>query len=249
MYGYIYMTTNSIDSFIYIGKKALSKFRPTYHGAGKYIKNMRKLYGDDIFITVLLAEADSPEELNSLEKEYIMKYKAKYGDQCVNIANGGDGGNTFKYASDDAKLRFIETMTEINKNRTNTEEFKNRARARMIARYKNPIEREKHSKKIREVWNSPDMKEMQSKRLKDYYKTHKKDGSFNFKACCMILDNNVIEFESVKALKKHLHDEYGITFANPTLKEMLSSEIPYKPFHKNKPASKKLSGMILKYIK
>ena len=249
MYGYIYMTTNSIDSSIYIGKKALPKFRPSYHGAGKYIKLMRDQYGDDIFTTVMLAEANSPEELNSLEKEYISKYKKKYGDSCINVANGGDGGNTFEYASDSDKKIFSETMTKINKERTNMIKFKEQARARMIARYQDPNEREKQSKRIRTIWNNPDMKAAQSKRLKEYYKTHKKDCSFNFKPCRMILKDEVIDFESVKALKTYLHDVYGITFANPTIKEMLLSETPYKPFHKNKSSSKKLSGMVLKYIK
>lgn len=250
MYGYIYMTTNSIDSSIYIGKKALPKFRPTYHGAGKYIKAMTKQYGSDIFTTVMLDEASNEDELNYLEKYYIEKYKSKYGNDCVNIASGGDGGNVFSYASEERKREFSETMTKINKQRTNTTEFKEQARKRMIARYQDPAERKRHGEKVKATWSNPKLKEEQSIRLKEYYKKNGgKDCSFNFKRCLFVLGDKQIEFESIKALKAYLKDEYGITFANPAIKDMLTSEKPYIPFHKNKPASKALYGMVLKYIK
>ena len=245
MYGYIYKTENMITHDIYIGKKALPNFRKTYHGAGKRIKKDIEKYGKENFSTEMICEAENSEELNALEIENIEKYKLQYGDQCINSAKGGDGGNTLQYASDEKKDKFRKTMTEINQKRCRSEEFRQKTGERMKKKYEDPEERKKHSDKIKQSWSNTSLREEQSKRLKEYYKDHPKDCSFNNKRCTMELNGEVMEFDSRKELKKFLKDEYGVTFANPAIKEMLESGKPYRPFHKNKSGLSKLSGMIL----
>jgi hypothetical protein len=248
MYGYIYKTVNKKTKEIYIGKKALKKFRPTYHGAGKYIKNVIKKYGEDVLKTTMLCEAQSKEELNKLEKKYIKKYKKKYGDRCVNKAKGGDGGNVFEYATEKEKEDFTAKMTDINRERCRSDEFKENCRKRMKDRYSDPKVREEHSKKIRKAWSDETLRKEQSKRIKESYKTHPKDSSYMKKRCRMTLNGEVIEFESAKDMKKYFKDNYGVVFDNSRFKKMLDTKKPYEPFHKNKPSMVKLRGMVLEYL-
>lgn len=245
MYGYIYKTTLEETGEVYIGKKALPKFRPTYHGAGNRIKSWLKEYGDQGLVTVMLDSAETKDKLNRLEKSYIQKYKAEYRNKCINEAEGGDGGNVLKYADDITKDAFSTVMTQINRKRCKSDEFRNAVGKRMREKYSDPLEREKQSKLIKAAWSNEELRASQSKRLKEYYASvGGKDCSFNFKPCELILNGKSKKFKSTKDLKHYLKTELGISFPNPTLKALLDSEEPYHPFRKNKYAH--LDGMVLR---
>ena len=54
MYGYIYLTINTINKRMYIGKKQSEQYDPTYYGSGKVIKQAIQKYGIENFNNVIL---------------------------------------------------------------------------------------------------------------------------------------------------------------------------------------------------
>jgi group I intron endonuclease len=86
-YGYIYITTNTINGNRYIGQHKSVDWDSQYIGSGKLLHYAIKKYGKENFTCFPLAWAWSREELNQLEIDYIAHYKPEY-----NIAKGGEGG-------------------------------------------------------------------------------------------------------------------------------------------------------------
>lgn len=111
---YIYKTTNLKNNKVYIGKseKDIDE-NPEYLGSGKILKRAVKKYGRDNFKKEILFETDDVEILNEQEIHYISYYKTKFGDQCYNIANGGQGGNSLRYYSDEELIKFKEKMSKL----------------------------------------------------------------------------------------------------------------------------------------
>ena len=72
-YGYIYLTTNSINGKKYIGQHG-GLFDPRYKGSGIALREDMKKFGNENFIVELVCYANSFEELNQLEHMYIEKY-------------------------------------------------------------------------------------------------------------------------------------------------------------------------------
>lgn len=248
MIGYIYKTTNTINKKIYIGKHQSSEYDDKYFGSGKILKRAIDKYGIENFINEIIDIADTDDELNEKEKYYIKYYKDLYGENCYNLANGGDGGDVFKYQPLENKQHFIDKMTIINKQRCNTEDFKNKLSKATSKRYQDINERKSHSKKAKEVWSDEKLRKEQSDRLKDYYSTHEHDCSFNFISCVFKLNDTIIQFESIKDLRKYLLEEYQYNPDRRTfnrLMELGRQGIPYKPFHKNNEKLRKLSGMLI----
>jgi hypothetical protein len=230
MYGYIYKTENKITGEIYIGKKKSSKFQ-------------------DNLIASMICQLDNESDLNAAEIKQIKMYKDLYKDKCLNQAEGGLGGNTFKYASETDKENFSKTMTEVNSSRCKSEEFRKQASDRMREKYKDPLERLKQSEKIRKAWDDENLRKDQSDILKKYYSENPKDNSYMNKKCGMELNGKNIEFDSRKELKKYLKEEYNVTFSNPKIKELIETEASYNPFHKNKSNCQSLIGMKLYNLK
>ena len=253
MIGYIYMTTNIINDLIYIGKHKSNKFDKSYHGSGKIIKELTKKYGKDIFITTMLCEANTYQELNELEKKYIAQYKEKFPNRLCNIAEGGDGGNVQLGYTPEEKQEFINKMTIINKERCNSEEFKKNKSNYMHNKYLDPKEREIQSKKIRKSWNDKELREKQSNRIKEYYKTHKKDTSYLFKPCYIIINNVRYDFNSQQEMLIFLKENYNYEPSrgtNGSLNKIMNSAstgIPFIPFHYNKYPTLQ-NGIIASYI-
>jgi group I intron endonuclease len=88
-YGYIYITTNTINGKRYIGQHKSRNWDSNYIGSGKLLKQAIKKYGLEGFTCFPLIWGWSREELNQLEIEYIAHYKPEY-----NLAEGGQGGST-----------------------------------------------------------------------------------------------------------------------------------------------------------
>lgn len=170
MFGYIYKTTNCVNNKVYIGKKQSSKYIPTYLGSGKVIKQAIKKYGRENFANEIIDRANSLEELNLKEKYYVTLYKEALGRDCYNIAGGGDGGNTIKYLPKEMKQDFVLKMTEINKARRSTSEFKEKIGSATKNRYLNPEERKRHSEIVKKAWDNSSLKEQSRERTTNLWK-------------------------------------------------------------------------------
>ena len=102
---YIYEITNKINSKNYVGKRSCPLNETPwsdvhYMGGGICICRAEKKYGIENFSKYILAICYNENVLNILEKEYIDFYKSR-GKAEYNIAEGGDGGNTYKYMSEE----------------------------------------------------------------------------------------------------------------------------------------------------
>lgn len=186
--------------------------------------------------------------MNEKEKYYIAHYKQIYGDNCYNLASGGDGGDVFKYQTKEDKQRFVDKMTLINRQRCSTEEFKNKMREATSKRYENQEERKLHSEKIKETWSDCELRQKQSEKLTEYYLTHEHDCSFNYIPCAFELNGNTIFFNSIKELRMHLTNEYGYNPDRRTFNRLMTlgaNGIPYEPYHKNNKKLQILKGMLI----
>lgn len=196
----------------------------------------------------MIDTAETDEELNKKEKDYIKYYKELYGNQCYNLASGGDGGDVFKYQSPEQKQKFIDKMTKINQARCKTEDFKQKMRLATSKRYEDEQERQLHSDKIKQVWSNSVLRSQQSERLREYYTNHQHDCSFNYIPCVFKLNDIEKHFESIKDLRQFLVDEYEYNPDRRTFNRLMSmgqQNIPYKPFHKNNEKLQRLNGMLI----
>ena len=114
MYGYIYLTTNTVNNKKYIGQH-LGEFTTEYLGSGKILKQAIDKYGKENFTVILLDIANSKEELDNLEKKYIEEYNALYEDNFYNIHEGGTGGNTKQGYSFDEYKNYISKESKSHK--------------------------------------------------------------------------------------------------------------------------------------
>ena len=105
MYGYIYITTNTVNDKKYIGKHRSPVFDASYHGSGFLLKKAMDKYGEDKFKTELLQECSSLAELNLQEQQLIEKYDAVNREDFYNLLSGGDGGDTVSTLSPERNER------------------------------------------------------------------------------------------------------------------------------------------------
>ena len=106
MFGYIYETKNNINGKTYIGKKE-GTFNKSYYGSGLILKQAIKKYGIENFTVTMLSTHETEDVLNRSEVEYIATRKPAY-----NIAEGGNGGNTLRYANKEYKDNVVKTRAE-----------------------------------------------------------------------------------------------------------------------------------------
>lgn len=105
MYGYIYKTTNLINGKIYVGQKMSTVFlKEEYLGSGRYLNNAINKYGRENFKVELIEWCENSEILNEREKYWIAYFNCQNHEIGYNIADGGEGGNTWKGLSEIDKL-------------------------------------------------------------------------------------------------------------------------------------------------
>jgi group I intron endonuclease len=107
-YGYIYITTNTINGKRYIGQHKHKEWDSNYIGSGKLLKWAIKKYGKENFTCFPLAWAWNKDELNQLEIEYITHYKPEY-----NLTKGGQEGNLKNkrcFLSEEHKLKIRNSL-------------------------------------------------------------------------------------------------------------------------------------------
>ena len=87
MLGYIYKTTNLLTGEVYVGQHRASELDTSYFGSGKRLKAALTQYGKENFSVEVLDTANSPEELNEKEREWVELFKQQ--SNCYNINAGG----------------------------------------------------------------------------------------------------------------------------------------------------------------
>lgn len=114
-YGFIYITTNTLNGKKYIGQKKYLKGWEDYLGSGIALNNAIKKYGKEYFTKIIIDESENRNELNNKEIYWINFYDAVKRKDFYNIAYGGDGGNTTsKYTKEEKFL--IYQKSNIGKN-------------------------------------------------------------------------------------------------------------------------------------
>ena len=127
MYGYIYKTTNLLNSKIYIGQKKSNIFVKSYYGSGTLIKKAIAKYGEENFSVELIDFAMSADELDEKEIWYIKKLKSKHTYGNYNLADGGflaryDFNNQPEWKKEETRKK----LSLVNKGRKRTKETRKR---------------------------------------------------------------------------------------------------------------------------
>ncbi len=158
MYGYIYVTTNTVNGKIYVGQHKSDKFDSWYIGSGLRLKNAVKKYGRDKFTVRLIDTAETKEELNEKEIYWIKKLDSRNPDVGYNLAKGGKGhplsGDTRKRISEALKRYYAtpEAKEQLRKRqlgRRLSEETKLKISRAMKGRVKSEEERKKLSEALK----------------------------------------------------------------------------------------------------
>lgn len=151
--GYIYLTRNTVNDILCIGKRQKPKFEKCYKGSGTHLKLAFAKYGKDKFFTEIIERCDTIQQLNEAEKKWIKFYRDS-GAELYNIAEGGDGGNCIDWSKmpEEKKRQMIEKdrASHIGKKYAPlTEEHKQKIRAKTLHRIRSEteIEREKATKR------------------------------------------------------------------------------------------------------
>ena len=97
---YIYKMIHRPSGRVYIGQHRLSKGKTPendgYYGSGTLWRRIFKKHKDEC-VKVVIDYADDQKATDELEKKYIAHYRSVYGQFCVNITEGGQGGTTFGF--------------------------------------------------------------------------------------------------------------------------------------------------------
>ena len=165
---YIYKIQNSINNKVYIGQ-TINK--PDYRWKEhqrisknignpdfSYIHSAIKKYGADKFTFEVIDKANTKEELDAKEKEYI----SSLNTLVPNGYNISSGGQFSKIIPESSRKKISESKKGPNNpnwRKVYTQEEREACRQRNYKRYSNPEERQKTGNKSKEVWARPGYKE------------------------------------------------------------------------------------------
>ncbi|MBO7694142.1 MAG: GIY-YIG nuclease family protein [Methanobrevibacter sp.] len=119
MYGYIYITTNTINGMIYIGQHKSESFDKNYYGSGIHLLSAIDKYGKENFKCEIIEECCSKEELDLREIFYINKYNSTDINIGYNISLGGSG-IWIEHHTDETKQK----ISKANKGKVRTDDCK-----------------------------------------------------------------------------------------------------------------------------
>jgi group I intron endonuclease len=122
-YGYVYKTTNMQNNKIYIGMHKAQVFDKNYFGSGVLIKKAIKKYGQDNFIVELIEWCCDRENLCNKEKYWISYFGSNNPEIGYNLAQGGDGGDTFHLHTAEEQNEIRAKISERFKGRKQTDEW------------------------------------------------------------------------------------------------------------------------------
>lgn len=90
MFGIIYVTVNLLNGKRYIGQHKCSDETDSYLGSGKALLNAINKYGKENFRRYTLYRAETEEELDQKEIEFISAFRATENERYYNINEGGN---------------------------------------------------------------------------------------------------------------------------------------------------------------
>jgi group I intron endonuclease len=161
----IYKTVNVLNGKFYIGQD--SKNNPEYLGSGTLLKRAIEKHGRNNFIKETLEVCSTQEELNEREKYWIKETKAQ--ELGYNIAEGGQGGNTYDEETKQRVSQFFKGRYVSPETIEKRKQTREKRKQENPDRYKQTEERKKaigdfhRGKEI-----SQEQKEKNSERMKDF---------------------------------------------------------------------------------
>jgi group I intron endonuclease len=111
----IYKITNLITNKIYVGKDELNS--STYMGSGKWIRRSINKHGIENFKKEIIETCKNPIHLTEREIYWIKKLDATNPKIGYNITDGGNGGNTYKYKTEEELNLIKKKISESGKGR------------------------------------------------------------------------------------------------------------------------------------
>lgn len=113
-----YITTfeNSRGIKYYAGKHESTYENPSddpYVGSGRVIRSSVKKYGKSCVLNQVWFDHDSETEMLEAEKKLIAECHSIYGTDCVNQAEGGEGGHWMKYSTDAERQERINKINDF----------------------------------------------------------------------------------------------------------------------------------------
>ena len=103
-FGFIYITTCSVNGKKYLGQRKYSRGWKDYLGSGVAFCKAVEKYGKENFHREIICEADTAEELNQLEYELSLKYDVVNSEDWYNLCYGGYSTNGFKFSDETKKI-------------------------------------------------------------------------------------------------------------------------------------------------
>lgn len=103
---FVYLTCCLINNKKYIGKYEGSE-KDNYLGSGKLLKRAIEKYGKENFERMILERYTTKEECREGEKKWIARFDAVKSKEFYNIAEGGEGGNTFAGIQGEERIQLI----------------------------------------------------------------------------------------------------------------------------------------------
>ena len=98
---YIYQITNTINGKTYIGQHKYKKLNDKYMGSGIILKQAQKKYGKENFTKEILYSRIRDKETADAMEIWVIKRERAKGKAEYNIADGGEGGDTYNRLSTD----------------------------------------------------------------------------------------------------------------------------------------------------
>ena len=148
MFGIIYVTVNKINGKKYIGQHKCSDESDNYLGSGKVLLAAIEKYGRENFKRYTLYVAETKEELDEKEVEFISLFNATHRDDYYNI---NEGGNANRMCGENNTMYGRRGELAPGYGRVYTEEEKEIMRQRILGE-KNPMYgkhlTEEHKEKI-----------------------------------------------------------------------------------------------------
>jgi group I intron endonuclease len=190
-YGRIYLITNTVNGKYYVGQTIRTLQRRWYaHTTGtktgcKYVRSAIDKHGPENFIIEELVTADSREDLNLLEKLWILALRSFDRVIGYNLTFGGreeaPTEETRKRMSESAKKRFTDPvernriseatkkgqgypevrrqMSASAKKRTDDPSERLKRSERMLRKYEDPAVRQKTSESTKKAMSSPEIRQ------------------------------------------------------------------------------------------
>ena len=181
MYGYVYRITvvnenSSFNGCTYIGQHKYSgdSLDPTYYGSSKILStNYISKYGTNGMVIKGVLWAYSKEQLNELEKLFILIERKINGNKCLNRTKGGIGGSTFEFLTKEEQYNYRKKIKEIGINRYKNNQFeRNRISELTKLALSSPEKRKKISNGVKNYYNKDGSREKASIRTTNRYKNN-----------------------------------------------------------------------------